>query len=494
MHSVLESCWSDWRIGIGAATGIAAGAGLIGAWLTPRGPVTTLQALASMAIALAIGILAGLVMGSRWSMLIAPVVFVVVFELARLRVVGPTVDGIHLGSTYGVIAFVLGRLVHGLLVLAPMILGAAYGVQFAALLGRTATAAAGVASWGLIALATLALIAVAVMVARPAATHPIIGSDGKPFPGSIAELITVPIGGHKQAMMIRGRSAKNPVLLYLAGGPGGTDLGAMRADVALEQDFVVVTWEQRGAGKSYSALDPVETLTLNQMVNDAIEVTDYLRGRFGVDKIYLAGNSWGTILGVLAVQQRPDLFYAYVGTGQMVSPRETDHMFYEDTLAWAEQTGNNALAATLRRNGPPPYNNLLDYEPALSHEHDWNSYSELDLSKEMPNNLFVPENTLMDRINGLRSFLDTFSVLYPQLQNIDFRRDLPALDVPVYMVIGKHEARGRAVLANEWFEMLKAPSKEKIIFEHSGHRPLFEEPAAFASLMARVLNETFTGK
>ena len=169
-------------------------------------------------------------------------------------------------------------------------------------------------------------------------------------------------------------------------------------------------------------------------------------------------------------------------------------MFYEDTLAWAEQTGNNALAATLRRNGPPPYNNLLDYEPALSHEHDWNSYSELDLSKEMPNNLFVPENTLMDRINGLRSFLDTFSVLYPQLQNIDFRRDLPALDVPVYMVIGKHEARGRAVLANEWFEMLKAPSKEKIIFEHSGHRPLFEEPAAFASLMARVLNETFTGK
>ena len=163
----------------------------------------------------------------------------------------------------------------------------------------------------------------------------------------------------------------------------------------------------------------------------------------------------------------------------MPGPQETDVMFYGDTLAWAERTGNATLAATLRQNGPPPYDDLLDYEPALSYEHAWNPYPELDTSKEMPSNLFVPENSLMDRINGLRGFLDTFSVLSPQLQAIDFRSDVPSLQVPVYIVIGKHEARGRAILANEWFEMLKAPSKEMITFEHSGHRPLFEEPAAF---------------
>ena len=416
-------------------------------------------------------------------MLVTPAVFVVVFELARLGVDGPTVDGIHLDSTYGVIAFVLGRLVHGVFVLAPMILGTVYGVWLAARLGRDASATMGAVGWTLTGLVTLALVVVAVFVARPATTHPIVGPDGEPLAGSIAELIAVPIGGHNQAMMVRGRSIENPVLLYLAGGPGGTDLGAMRADVALERDFVVVTWEQRGAGKSYSSLDSVETLTLEQMVADTIEVTNYLRDRFDEDKIYLVGNSWGTILGVLTVQRHPELFHAYVGTGQMASPRETDIMFYEDTLAWAERTGNDALAATLHQNGPPPYDNLLDYEPALSHEHDWNPYPELDTSKEMPSNLFVPENTLMDRVNGMRAFLDTFSVLYPQLQDIDFRSDVPSLDVPVYMVIGKHEARGRAVLANEWFEMLEAPSKEMIIFEHSGHRPLFEEPAAFASVM-----------
>ena len=201
MRTVLEYMWSDWRIGLIVAVGAAAGAGLVSAWLTPRGPVTTPQALASMAAALLVGMLAGLVMGSRWSMLVTPAVYVVAFELARLGVDGPTVDGIHLGSTYGIIAFVLGRLVHGLLVLAPMMLGAVYGVWFAARLGREASAGTGVFGWTFTGLATLALIVVAVSVARPATTHRIVGPNGESLPGGIAQLITVPIGGHEQAMM-----------------------------------------------------------------------------------------------------------------------------------------------------------------------------------------------------------------------------------------------------------------------------------------------------
>jgi len=293
--------------------------------------------------------------------------------------------------------------------------------------------------------------------------------------------------------MIRGRSVDSPVLLHLAGGPGGTDIGAMRADTGLEQRFVVVTWEQRGVGKSYAALDPLETMTLDQVVADTLELTEYLRDRFDEGRIYLSGNSWGSTLGVLAVQQRPDLYHAFVGTGQMVSQRATDVMFWEDTVAWAEATGQADLAATLRENGPPPYADIRRYEVALSHEHDWNPYAEWDGDRELPATLFVPENDLMDQVNGLRSFLDTFSVLYPQLQDIDFRRDVPSLDVPVYVVAGAHEARGRAVPAEEWFEALDAPSKDWIVFEHSGHRPSFEEPARFVEVMARVLDETYPG-
>ena len=491
VSTLLEQVWSDWRIGLAIGVVLAVIAGLISAWLTPRGPVTTPQALVSMIVALVIGVGTGLVMGTRWSILVTPAVFVGVFELARLGVDGPTVDGIHLSSTYGIIAFVLGRGVHTLLVLVPMVVGCLYGHTLAACLGNDTAGALGIATWFLTGAATLGLVALAVFIARPASTAPIVGPDGEPLPGSIAELIEVRIGGHDQSLMIRGRSVDSPVLLYLAGGPGGTDLGAVRGDVTLEQDFVVATWDQRGTGKSYDALDPVETLTLEQMVADTIDVTNYLRNRFDEEKIYLVGQSWGSTLGVLAVQAHPQLYHAFVGVGQMVSQRETDILFYEDTLQWADETGRDALAATLRENGPPPYETLLDYEPAIAHEHDWNQYPELDMSNEMPAILFVPEYTWMDRINAFRGFLDSFSVLYPQLQTIDFQQDVPRLEVPFYMVLGEHEARGRAVLAKEWFEMVDAPSKEKIILEHSGHRPNFDEPAAFASLMSRVLEETY---
>jgi pimeloyl-ACP methyl ester carboxylesterase len=264
----------------------------------------------------------------------------------------------------------------------------------------------------------------------------------------------------------------------------------MRADTGLEEHFVVVTWEQRGVGKSYVALDPTETLTLDAMVADTIELSELLRHRFDEERIYLTGNSWGATLGILAVQQRPDLYHAFVGTGQMVSQRATDVMFWEDTLAWAERSGRDDLAATLRTIGPPPYDDIHDYETALSHEHDWNVYPEFDGDRELPSTLFVPENDLMDQVNGLRSFLDTFAVLYPQLQDIDFRRDVPSLGVPYYMVIGAHEARGRAVLAEEWFAMLDAPVKERFVFEHAGHRPSFEEPGRFVEVMQAVRDAT----
>jgi pimeloyl-ACP methyl ester carboxylesterase len=491
MRNALELFWSDWKIGLAVTVALAAVAGLISAWLTPRGPVTAPEALTSMAAALVVGLIAGLVLGRRWSMLVTPMIFVLGFELARLGVEGPTVDSIHLGSTYGIIAFVLGRLVHGVLVLTPMILGTVLGTWLAARFGGGAAAILGAAGWTLTALSTLALVALAIVLARPATTAPIVGADGAPLPGSVAELTTIPIGGHDQAMMIRGRSVDNPVLLYLTGGPGGTDFGAMRRDVTLEQDFVVVTWEQRGSAKSYSALDPLETLTLEQMVADTVEVTNYLRDRFDEEKIYLVGQSWGSTLGVLTVHQHPELYHAFVGVGQMVSQRETDIMFYEDTLEWAERTGNDALAAKLRQNGPPPYAELLHYEHSNSHEHEWNPYPELDLSNEMPAILFVPEYNWIERLNSFRGFFDTSFALYPQLQDIDFRRDVTSLDVPVYMVLGEHEARGRAVLANEWFDTLDAPHKERIVFDGAGHRAHFDQPARFAEVMTRLLDETY---
>lgn len=443
------------RLGALLAVTVAGGYGVLAGLWTPRGPLTTSEALVAMALGLSVGLLAGALLRSRWAMLLAPVAFVAVFELVRIGAVGATVDGIHPGSPFGALAFVLGRGVHGLLTLMPMLL------------------------------LTVALI-------RPARTAPILDTDGNVLAGSVTELATLDAGGRELSVMLRGNSDRNPVLLFLAGGPGGTELGAMRRHAsALEEDFVVATLDQRGTGKSYDAFDPASSLTLAEAIADVVEVTRQLRTRFGQGAIYLMGNSWGTLLGVLAVQQHPELYRAYIGFGQMVSIRATDRITYADTLAWAVRTGDTGLADTLTAHGPPPYTDVLDYEPAtLLHEGEVYPYDHEPNSEGaggFGENLFVGEYTLLEQLHDIAAFLDVASVMYPQLQEVDLRTQATRLDVPVYLVQGRFEIPGRAQLADEWFDRLDAPSKRRVVLDTAGHRPLFEQPAAFHDFLTDVV-------
>jgi pimeloyl-ACP methyl ester carboxylesterase len=294
--------------------------------------------------------------------------------------------------------------------------------------------------------------------------------------------------------MIRGRSTDLPVLLHLAGGPGGTDIGAMRLDTGLEERFVVVTWDQRGSGKSYPAFAPAETLTLEQVVADTIELSEMLAARFGHERIYLAGQSWGTIPATLAAQRRPDLYHALVATGMMVDVQATDRLFYDDTLAWARERGDAALVERLEAMGPPPYAEpVATYPVIVGAERSLNPYPEFDGRTEMTATIFRPEFTMMERIGAVRGLADSYARLYPQLQELDFRAQVPALEVPVWVVMGRHEARGRVEPAQEWFEALQAPEKRWVVFEASSHRANFERPAEYADLLDEVVAATGGG-
>ena len=478
------------RLGLVAVLALLSALAL--AAVMPRGPMTTGQSVAALLVAVAVGAGAGAWTASRWAAPTALLGWVGAFELVRLGVDGPTVDAVRFDSVYAIGAMIAGRGFDTLVMGVPLVVAAWCGAAWARRRSGHAVrrAAARVIGRTGLGVGVLVVAVTAAALVRPASTEAILGPDGRPLTGSVAELVTVPIGGHDQSLMIRGADADAPVLLFLEGGPGGTAVGSMRySGEALEQDFVVATWDQRGTGRSADQLEPVATMTLDRMVADGIEVAEYLCDRFDEDGVYLVGSSWGTTLGVLVAQQRPDLVTAYVGAGQMVSQAETDRLMYAESLAYAARSGDLDFAADLLAVGPPPYDDALAYPVALSSNPEWSDFQpgpDHDWRASYPVSVFVGEYTLTEQLRSVAGVFETFATLYPQLLGLDFRRDVPRLEVPVLLVQGVHEAQGRDVLAREWFAQLEAPSKRLLTFDHSGHTPHLDEPGRFAETMAEL--------
>ncbi len=487
-----------------AGMAVTAAVGMLAGWLTgmfmPRGPITPVGVVVAMTVGFAVGGVAGFVLKSRWAILVAPLIFVAVFEITRISAVGPSVDRPDFSTDLGFYMLVLGRGFHGVVQLLPMMVGAAAGAGLARRLGGVPLPAEGwrrAARWaraGVAAALAVALVGLAVLLTRPGTTEPITDPDGTPVAGSVAELAKVELGGHEQTVLIRARNTDNPVLLYLSGGPGQSDLGYTRYYMTeLEDDFVFAVWDQRGSGTSYAELDPTDTWTLDRAVADTVELATYLRDRFGTEKIYLFGNSWGSTLGVLAVQQHPELFHAYIGSGQMASQLAADQMLYEQMLDYAAETGDTGLAQQMRGYGPPPYDSIYAYGLVLTHYEDLAPYPKTEYFQTQGppgmDGAGAAEYGPLDKVNKLKAIADMASVMYPHVQEVDFRTQVPRLEVPVYLVQGAHEMDARAEQTREWFDKLEAPRKEWITFENSGHIPQFEEFPRFREVLAGIVSQ-----
>ncbi|NLD48677.1 MAG: alpha/beta fold hydrolase [Clostridiaceae bacterium] len=315
-------------------------------------------------------------------------------------------------------------------------------------------------------------------------TPRITDESGNKPQNSIAELIELELNGRKQWISLRGWDKNKPVLLFLAGGPGGTQMAAVRHDLReLEKNFVVVNWDQPGSGKSYYA-EKTQNITVDTYIQDGHALTEYLKERFSKEKIYLIGESWGSALGIFLVDKYPQSYHAFIGTGQMIDFAETERMDYAKAMEIAENNGDIDLIKQLKANGEPPYygkdvtwksalyiNYLSEYmakKPGIRNP-GYNTFRDIGSS----------EYGLLDKINFFRGIINTFNDVYQQLYGIDLRKDYTRLEVPVYFFLGRHDVNAPTVLVEEYEQVLDAPDKRIVWFEHSAHSPWINERDRF---------------
>lgn len=332
----------------------------------------------------------------------------------------------------------------------------------------------------------------------PGKIDPYLDESGEVLAGSVSEIARKEIGGVEQGMIIKGRDQQNPVLLFLHGGPGNPEyVLAKEASVGLEDSFTVCWWEQRGSGMSYSSSIPAETVTLDQMVSDTVEVANYLRERFGRDKIYLMGHSWGTLLGVETVSQHPELFEAYIGIGQVSDQLESEKLGYAHMLAVAQADGDQEAVDKLLQHRLDGLESITPEYLMLRSDimnQQGNGVYHIPRSKL---SLLLPifqanEYTLSDKYGYAMGSL--FSLKTPANDSIyttDLRKTITALDVPVYIFHGVYDRQVSYDLARDYFELLQAPGKRFYTFDNSAHSPFLEEPQKFMEIIkADVLGVT----
>jgi len=326
----------------------------------------------------------------------------------------------------------------------------------------------------------LLLAAVLFWVKRPR-TPKIRGTE------AVAALEKVTLGGIPQWILIRGEDRTAPVLLFLHGGPGMPMMYlAHTFQRRLEDRFVCVQWDQRGAGKSFNHNIPEESLSVEQILADALELIGLLRELFHQERIYLAGHSWGSYLGMLLVHRHPEFFRAFIGIGQVVDEARGQEITERFIREQAIQRNDQEALLELNTQGHAAHEKwLFKFGGALYGKTGYASfiwagirapeYGLFDIRKVAQGSSFSSRHMQYDAIAG------------PLIDHVT------AVRIPVYFFAGRHDFITPSELVAEYFRALEAPRKRVVWFERSAHFPFYSEPERFAREVKSLLGDVPQG-
>ena len=370
-------------------------------------------------------------------------------------------------------------------------------------MGKTAQHKGKRKMWIIFAMTFLCLAAAICIVLPPSLgrVKPFTDENGKVMEGSVSEKTFVEIDGTKLGMFIMAKDSSKPVLLFLSGGPGIPEyLMEQWYPSGLENEFVVCYPEYRGASLSYnSALDP-ESITLDRYIDDAVGITNYLRERFGQDKVYLMGHSFGTYIGINLVDRRPELYRAYIAMAQETDSRKGEMLAYDYMYEQYKALHNEKMIKRFEKfpihSSEEAFDKYLDESGGLRDS----AMHELGIGtthkmRSVISGIFFPSlrctvYTPMERLNIWRG--KVFLAKTPAGKGIwDYNafEDVPEIDIPVYFFAGLYDYTCAFPLQKEYYEKIIAPQKAFYTFDDSAHSPLFEEPEkAMRIIVEDILN------
>lgn len=318
-------------------------------------------------------------------------------------------------------------------------------------------------------------------------------------PNGISEIKYLDVNGSKQYVLIRGKDIKNPVLLFLHGGPGASATALLRKyNSDLEDHFTVVYWDQRNSGKSFSPKTSKEDIKVANYVADVHYLTTYLKQKFKVDQIFLVGHSWGSRLGLYAIQKHPENYSAFVGLGQELASYEGEKLSYAFTLAKAKELNYTKAIASLEESGPPQSGDYTRMYKngfwGLVNQKDWllklggERYAKTSYADWIFSIWSSREYSFFDLIKYARSsaFCAGNIIYDPDFNNLNFFEQVPEVKVPIFFIAGAYDYNTPWELVQQYAQVVKAPKKEFILFEKSGHSPVFEEPVRFNQEILRI--------
>jgi pimeloyl-ACP methyl ester carboxylesterase len=304
-------------------------------------------------------------------------------------------------------------------------------------------------------------------------------------PRGIDERVQVSLGGIPQWITVRGRDSRNPILLFIHGGPAAPEMPTSWTFQSDWEDFfTVVQWDQRGSGKTYAANDPTKvkpTLTVDRMEQDSAELVQYLRTKYGKDKIFVMGHSWGSILGLRLAQAHPEWLYAYIGMGQIIDSRESERLDFEATLKAAQDAGNAKAVKELKALEPYPDAAGKVSLDAIDVERKWSVYyGGLTWRRDSYAYYYNTSELSPDYSDADLKAIDegslfSLTALLPAMMQADFTKTTD-FKCPIIMFNGRHDTTVSAAVTADWFKTVHAPVKKLVWFEDSAHMMQIEQP------------------